>query len=137
MKYDFPTLQNNMKMLRIFSENSQEYISAVLHISRSTYASYESGLHAPDLNTLQNFSILYHVSLSDLIYAPMEELILQQIHYKKNEAALHEALPLYEALSPLDKARIIERIDALKQEEELVLSLYHSCCRETGDQSET
>ena len=123
MKNDFHTLITNMKALRIFSGSSQEQTSASLHLSRSTYASYESGLRTPDLDTLQKLSALYHVSLSDLVYASMEELI----HYQKNESLLRDVLPLYESLSPFDKSRIMEQIDILKREELLVISLYHSC----------
>ena len=47
MKNDFHTLITNMKALRIFSGSSQEQTSASLHLSRSTYASYESGLRTP------------------------------------------------------------------------------------------
>ena len=79
MKNDFHTLITNMKALRIFSGSSQEQTSASLHLSRSTYASYESGLRTPDLDTLQKLSALYHVSLSDLVYASMEELIMLQM----------------------------------------------------------
>ena len=57
----------------------------------------------------------------------MEELIMLQIHYQKNESLLRDVLPLYESLSPLDKSRIMEQIDILKKEELLVISLYHSC----------
>ena len=127
MKNDFHTLITNMKALRIFSGSSQEQTSASLHLSRSTYASYESGLRTPDLDTLQKLSALYHVSLSDLVYASMEELIMLQIHYQKNESLLRDVLPLYESLSPFDKSRIIEQIDILKREELFVISLYHSC----------
>ena len=110
MKNDFHTLITNMKALRIFSGSSQEQTSASLHLSRSTYASYESGLR-----------------MSDLVYASMEELIMLQIHYQKNESLLRDVLPLYESLSPFDKSRIMEQIDILKREELLVISLYHSC----------
>ena len=58
MKNDFHTLITNMKALRIFSGSSQEQTSARLHLSRSTYASYESGLRTPDLDTLQKLSAL-------------------------------------------------------------------------------
>ena len=92
MKNDFHTLITNMKALRIFSGSSQEQTSASLHLSRSTYASYESGLRTPDLDTLQKLSALYHVSLSDLVYASMEELIMLQIHYQKNESLLRDVL---------------------------------------------
>ena len=55
MKNDFHTLITNMKALRIFSGSSQEQTSASLHLSRSTYASYESGLRTPDLDTSKSF----------------------------------------------------------------------------------
>ena len=129
MKYELRTLKDNMKALRIFSVASQEDAAYRLNLSRSTYASYEAGLRTPDLATLQKLSALYHVSLSDLVYTPMEDLLLRQIYYKRNESALRDVLPLYDALSPLEKSQIIDKINALKREEALVVSLYDCCGR--------
>lgn len=130
MKYELHTLKTNIKALRLFSGANQEDAASSLNLSRSTYASYEAGLRTPDLGTLQKLSALYHVSLSELVYTPMEDLLLRQIYYKRNESALRDVLPLYDALSPLAKSQIIDKIDALKREESLVISLYHRCGRE-------
>lgn len=127
MKYELHTLKDNIRALRIFSGANQEDAASSLNLSRSTYASYEAGLRTPDLSTLQKLSALYHVSLSELVYTPMEDLLLRQIYYKRNESALREVLPLYDALSPLEKSCIIDRIDALKREESLIIALYHRC----------
>ena len=130
MKYELPTLKTNIRDLRVFSGANQEEAASSLNLSRSTYASYEAGLRTPDLMTLQKLSSLYHVSLSELVYTPMEDLLLRQIYYKRNESALREVLPLYDALSPLAKSQIIDKINILKREEVLTISLYHCCSRE-------
>ena len=130
MKYELHTLKNNIKALRVFSGANQEEAASSLNLSRSTYASYEAGLRTPDLITLQKLSVLYHISLSELVYSPMEDLLLRQIYYMRNENALREVLPLYDALSPLEKSQIIDKINMLKREEALTISLYHCCSRE-------
>lgn len=135
MKHELHTLQSNMKALRVFSGANQEDAAASLNLSRSTYASYEAGLRTPDLGTLQKLSALYHVSLSELVYTPMEDLLLGQIYYRKNEIMLREVLPLYDSLSPLEKSLIMDKIEAFKSEESLIISLYHRCIRELEDAS--
>ncbi len=130
MKHDFHTLTTNMRSLRILAEDSQEYTAANLHISRSTYAAYETGQHVPDLDVLQRFSDLYHVSLSDLVCSPMDDLILLQINYRRHRADLDDVLRIYEKLPSRSKAFIIAKIKSLKQEEELISSLYHICHKE-------
>lgn len=130
MKYELHTLKTNIRALRVFCGANQEEAASSLNLSRSTYASYEAGLRTPDLGTLQKLSALYHVSLSELVYTPMEDLLLRQIYYKRNESALCEVLPLYDALSPLEKSHIIDKINILKREEAFTISLYHCCSRE-------
>lgn len=126
----FETLQSNMRILRTLSGSSQELIAIELHISRSTYASYESGFRIPDLEFLQRLSILHHVSLTDLVYMPMEELLYSQLSAQKNHTLLSEILPLYESLSPSDKNLIMEKIQVLREGELLLSHLYQFCDKE-------
>ena len=79
MNQEFEILQANMKILRILSDCSQEETAEKLHISRSTYASYEAGFRTPDLVILQKLSRLYDVSLSDLVYLPLDDLLYSQL----------------------------------------------------------
>ena len=84
MNQEFEILQANMKILRILSDCSQEETAEKLHISRSTYASYEAGFRTPDLVILQKLSRLYDVSLSDLVYLPLDDLLYSQLCIKQN-----------------------------------------------------
>ena len=131
MNHQFETLQSNMRILRTLSGSSQEQTAVELHISRSTYASYESGFRIPDLDILQNLSILHRVSLTDLVYMPMEELLYSRLSFRRNRTLLSEILPLYEALSPSAKNLIMEKIQVLREGERLLSHLYQFCDRET------
>ena len=127
MNQEFEILQANMKILRILSDCSQEETAEKLHISRSTYASYEAGFRTPDLVILQKLSRLYDVSLSDLVYLPLDDLLYSQLCIKQNLDLFSEILPLYENLSPSAKNRIMEKINALREGEKLLTSLHRFC----------
>ncbi|MGN0297894.1 MAG: helix-turn-helix domain-containing protein [Lachnospiraceae bacterium] len=57
---------NRIKELRISNNLTQKEIAKYLHITRSAYAQYESGLHQPALDIMLQLSDYYHVNLEYL-----------------------------------------------------------------------
>lgn len=60
-------LKNNLKNLRIKFCYTQQEIANYLQINRTTYTKYESGNSMPSIFILRDLSILYNVTINNLI----------------------------------------------------------------------
>lgn len=67
-------LQTNLKILRILEGHTQEQVSEILMISRSSYSRLESGKALPDLDTLCRISDYYGISIDQLIGHNLNDL---------------------------------------------------------------
>lgn len=57
---------NRLKDLRLNYNMTQKEIAKQLHITRSAYAQYESGIHQPPLEVMERLADFYHVNLEYL-----------------------------------------------------------------------
>ena len=59
-------IENKLQILRELHELKQQDVADALGVSRPTYANYESGRRAPDIDTLMHLADIYGISLDDL-----------------------------------------------------------------------
>ena len=59
-------IENRLQILRELHEMKQQDVADVLGVSRSTYANYESGRRAPDIDTLIHLADIYGITLDEL-----------------------------------------------------------------------
>lgn len=84
-------LSEQLKKIRKANRYTQQQISDILNIERSTYASYETGRNRPDVALLQNFSKIFKVSVDYILNInPNEELAVydESVSYKKKSNGL-------------------------------------------------
>ena len=59
-------IENKLQFLRELHELKQQDVADALGVSRSTYANYESGRRAPDIDLLMRLADIYGISLDEL-----------------------------------------------------------------------
>lgn len=68
-----PVFSETLKKERTQRKMTQSAMAEMLGTKRSTYSLYESGKREPDLDTLQKFANILHITLDELIgYVPSE-----------------------------------------------------------------
>lgn len=60
-------LAHHLKELRLAKHYTQSYVSSQIHLARSSYSNYESGLRTPTLDILVSLASFYNISIDDLI----------------------------------------------------------------------
>ena len=64
---------NNLKKIRESKNMSQEYVAKALNISRQSISKWENDRVCPDINNLKSLSMLYKVSIDELVGKSIEE----------------------------------------------------------------
>lgn len=64
---------NNLKKIRESKNMSQEYVAKALNISRQSISKWENDRVCPDINNLKSLSMLYKVSIDELVGNSIEE----------------------------------------------------------------
>ena len=59
-------IENKLQILRELHDLKQQDVADALGVSRPTYANYESGRRAPDIDTLMHLADIYGISLDEL-----------------------------------------------------------------------
>lgn len=79
-------LSEQLRTIRKANRYTQQQVSDILNIERSTYASYETGRNRPDVALLQNFSKIFNVTVDFILSInPKDEIIVYDeiVAYKK------------------------------------------------------
>ena len=66
-------LPERLRRMRGYHLMHQSEVAALLHMDRSTYAYYETGVSQPSLSTLMKLAMLYGVSTDFLLGMPQKE----------------------------------------------------------------
>lgn len=107
----------NLKLLRNARGLTQEQLSEELHICRTTYILYEQGKKLPSADLLLDLARYYQIRL-DAIFDERTGSYVEQVfsdeRCKRDVDHLTEA---YYQLSPLGQGKLLERADALLEEE--------------------
>ncbi len=105
------TLANNLKIKRRQLGLTQQLISNLLNLERSTYAYYETGKTTPSVETLAKLSELFDCSIEELLTVPATVLREDPVFTLKEDT-----------LTPVKVAkRLINKISALNLDDRLVV----------------
>lgn len=110
-------LHKNIRLLRNTKGASQEIISAVIHLTRTTYSAYETGVKSVDLQTIDALARLYDISFDSLVNYDLSEGIFNRIYFSEEYKDLAELLNAYQALSVSSKFLLSQRMDMLQAKE--------------------
>ncbi len=103
-------LSEQLRTIRRANRYTQQQVSDILNIERSTYASYETGRNRPDVALLQNFAKIFNVTVDFILnIEPQNGLAMYDdgVSYKK-------------------KANAVLLSDLTKEEREII-GLYRLC----------
>lgn len=79
-------LSEQLRTIRRANRYTQQQVSDILNIERSTYASYETGRNRPDVALLQNFAKIFNVTVDFILnIEPQNSLAVYDdgVSYKK------------------------------------------------------
>ena len=62
------SLAENISYLRKKKSLTQEQLSDILLVTRSTISKWESGTYEPEINSLKRLSEAFNISIDDLIF---------------------------------------------------------------------
>lgn len=103
-------LNEQMKLIRKKNKYTQQQISDLLEIERSTYASYETGRNRPDIRLLAAFAKAFNITVDYLINIdPSKEL------------------EVLDSTTSLKKQQGESLISELSKEEKELLAMYRIC----------
>ena len=68
-------LQDNIKIIRKNKGYSQEELASKLHVTRQTISKWETGQSVPDANLLKQLSIIFDVSVTELMDGNAERIL--------------------------------------------------------------
>ncbi|MDO5414544.1 MAG: helix-turn-helix transcriptional regulator [Bacillota bacterium] len=117
MAIDLNILGNNIRALRNSRRASQEEVTNFIHITRSTYSSFENGQKVPDLQTLDAICALYDISFDSLVNFDITKGILKRIYFDKCNQDVADLLNKYQSLSLSSKFLVMQRVDILVEQE--------------------
>ena len=117
MTLDLERLSRNIKFLRNKSGISQEELAATIHLARSTYSTYETGVKIPDLQTLDALAALYNIGFDCLVNQDLTEGLASRIYFDQEDDELIDLLNDYLNLSIASKNVIVENLNVLLDKE--------------------
>lgn len=117
MAVDLYTLGNNLRALRNSRRASQEEVTNFIHLTRSTYSSFETGQKIPDLQTLDAICALYDISFDSLVNYDLTKGLIKRIYFDKCNQDVADLLNRYQSLSLSSKFLIMQRVDILIEKE--------------------
>lgn len=69
----------NLKVLRKHFGNSQEEMSSLLNLTRSSYSGYENGVAEPSVSTLVRLSEIYDISLDVILKKDLSKISFEKL----------------------------------------------------------
>lgn len=114
-------LNKNIRLLRWSKGISQEKLSNAIHLTRTTYCAYETGLKPIDLQTIDALANLYDISFDSLVNYDLSEAPMNRIYFSEENKDLADLLNTYQYLSISSKFLLSHRLDMLQNKEK---SLY-------------
>ena len=113
-------LQKNIKLLRCASGASQEKVAGVMHLARTTYCAYETGVKQLDLQSIDALARLYNVSFDSLVNYDLSEGLMNRVYFSEGNGELADLLNAYQSLSISSKILISQRLTMIIEKEELL-----------------
>lgn len=117
MTLDINMIGNNIKALRNSRRASQEEVTNFIHVTRSTYSSYENGHRIPDLQTLDALCALYDITFDSLVNHDLTKGLIKRIYFDSCNEDVAQVLNIYQSLSLSSKFLLMQRVDILIEKE--------------------
>ena len=101
-------LGRNLKLLRASKNITQNDMSELIGLTRSSYTQYELGNRIPDAETLYVIAKFFRIRM-DLLFEPDIGKFLSEVAYSRTHSENDEKLmENYRQMSPFSKGRLIE-----------------------------
>ena len=110
-------LVNNLKLIRLEKNISQEETAGAIGVARSTYAMYESGWRYPGVETLYSIARFFRVPMEYLYADDNSHYVDDLTMYLKMGDDQQKINDLYVYLTPYYRGRLIELAENLKCEQ--------------------
>ena len=110
-------LVNNLKLIRLEKNISQEETAGAIGVARSTYAMYESGWRYPGVETLYSIARFFRVPMEYLYADDNSHYVDDLTMYLKMGDDQQKINDLYVYLTPYFRGRLIELAESLKREQ--------------------
>ncbi|HKM29045.1 MAG TPA: helix-turn-helix transcriptional regulator [Anaerovoracaceae bacterium] len=106
-------LARNIICLRHAFGYTQSDVAEMMHMSRSTYALYESDLRIPSVDIVFDLSEIYRVNIDSLIGTETEQLFAQIAQHSDYSTEKKKILTLFDSLSSFSRGCLVERAETL------------------------
>lgn len=110
-------LYKNLRLLRQAKGISQERLANAIHLTRTTYCSYEKGHKPIDMQTIDALASLYDISFDSLVNCDLSEGLFNRIYFLEENKDVAEMLNAYQYLSLPSKLLLAQRLDMLRDKE--------------------
>ena len=117
MAIDLNILRNNMKYLRFRRGISQLELASTIHLTRSTYSSYEAGTKVPDLQTIDALAHVYDMSFESLVNHDLTDGLMNRIYFYHENKEIASLLNDFLSLSISSRYLIAQRMNILLEKE--------------------
>lgn len=111
-------ISTNMKYLRNYYGYTQRQLAEILHISRSAYATVETGRRTPKLDLLVQLSDLFNIRI-DIFFEENPQVFIQEVVLSNSkDEKISELISLYQTLSPFSQGCLFEKASRLWKDEQ-------------------
>jgi len=124
MNIDLDLLSRNIRHLRMKKGWSQEDLAADIHIARSTYSTYETGVKVPDLQTIDALAAKYDIGFEGLVSYDLTDGLVSRIYLEQDDEDLVGLLNDYQNLSVASKNLVMENLRILLDRESVFYQSY-------------
>ena len=124
MTIDLQRLSGNMKFLRMKYGISQDELAHTIHLARSTYSAYETGVKIPDLQTIDALASLYNIGFDSLVNHDLACGLVNRIYFDQEDEELVSLLNDYMSLSIASRNLIAENLKMILEWELMFYQAY-------------
>ena len=114
---------NNIKLLRVNLDKTQEEVAKELNMPRTKYARYELGTAEPNINTLKQLATYYHVTIDNLVGHETPYLIDKSQFTQTQLNIIEQIKTLQEEACQKIEAYIIG-LKSAEEEKQRIINLY-------------
>lgn len=107
----------NLRYLRTVFGRTQSQVAEALHMSRSTYALYESGRKVPGADLILDLADYYNVRVDTVLRSGKERFVNNITLADESRNKILNLIDTYYRLSPNGQGRLLERALALLEAE--------------------
>lgn len=107
----------NLKTLRALNQLTQAETASILHVCRTSYQGYESGLKTPGIDIMLSIAKTYDISL-DLICEADSDRFMECLRcFSDTEENCNEVITIFSSLSPKGREEFLNKGRKLLQED--------------------